>query len=73
MGTAVTEKTIEIDDEVLAEAAKFLGTTTDEETVNAALRELMERVRRMEAFERLREVAATGQFDELLDKKKFRS
>ena len=74
METAVTEKKLELDIDVkaLAEAAEFFGTTTDNETVNKALREVMIRVQRMKAFDELCEIAETGQFDELLDKKKLR-
>jgi Arc/MetJ family transcription regulator len=71
---SVTEKKVElsVDMDALAGAAEFFGTTTDDETVNMALREVMVRVRRMAAFQQLRAVAATGQFDSLLDKKKRR-
>jgi Arc/MetJ family transcription regulator len=57
-----------IDVAALAEAAEFFGTSSDVETVNMALREVMVRVRRARALAGLVEVAKTGQFDELLDK-----
>ncbi|MFT4188487.1 MAG: type II toxin-antitoxin system VapB family antitoxin [Aeromicrobium sp.] len=43
---------IDIDDEALAAAAAELGTTSKVATVNAALREVADRRRRLEAFER---------------------
>ncbi|WP_327084622.1 type II toxin-antitoxin system VapB family antitoxin [Nocardiopsis sp. EMB25] len=41
---------IDIDDEALTRAAAVLGTSTPEETVNAALRQMVERARRMSAL-----------------------
>lgn len=62
-GPPVTKTWIDIDGRWLAEAAKELGTTTDSETVNAALK----RVVRFEAFRRQVEFARSGGFDDLLD------
>jgi Arc/MetJ family transcription regulator len=45
-----TKTTIALDDEKLALAAKELGTTTKEETINAALAFVVERRRRIEAL-----------------------
>jgi Arc/MetJ family transcription regulator len=58
MATAKTP--IEIDQEALAVAAEVLGTTTKKDTVNAALREV---------GQRLGEMADRGDFDEFLDDK----
>jgi Arc/MetJ family transcription regulator len=69
---AVTEIRVNVDEEALAEAAEILGTETDEETVNAALLEMAERRKRRRAFEKLVEMAKTGQFDELLVKSNYR-
>lgn len=63
---------IDLDDEALAAAAKLFRTTTKKDTVNTALREAAARLRRAEALAELVEIAATGQFDELFDKKRRR-
>jgi Arc/MetJ family transcription regulator len=55
---------IDLDDEALAAAMKLMGTTTKKDTVNLALRDYVERVRRLEAFERLAERGARGEFDQ---------
>jgi Arc/MetJ family transcription regulator len=47
----MTRTTLDIDDELLAAAARELGTTTPEETVNAALAEVSQRRRRAEGFD----------------------
>lgn len=54
---------IDIDDEALAVAARYLGTTTKKDTVNAALREIGDRRRRMAAIERMRQMVANGDVD----------
>ncbi|MCP2274735.1 type II toxin-antitoxin system VapB family antitoxin [Nocardia amikacinitolerans] len=54
---------IDVDDEALAEAARHLGTTTKRDTVNAALREIVDRRRRAAAVARMREMVATGEID----------
>ena len=61
-----------VDEDALAGAAKYLGTTGKEETINAALREFDRRRRRLEAFDELVAMARTGMFDELLDKRNYR-
>ncbi|MDX6394338.1 MAG: hypothetical protein QOJ73_5401 [Streptosporangiaceae bacterium] len=58
---------IEIDQEALAIAAEVLGTATMEDTVNAALREVGQRLMRLRALARLGEMAGRGDFDEFLD------
>jgi Arc/MetJ family transcription regulator len=69
----MTKTPVEIDDEALAAAAKVLGTTTKKDTVNAALREVSQRLLRLRALEQLGEMADQGQFDEFLgDKDTFR-
>jgi Arc/MetJ family transcription regulator len=69
----MTKTPVEIDDEALAAAAKVLGTTTKKDTVNAALREVSQRLLRLRALEQLGEMADQGQFDEFLgDKDAFR-
>ncbi|HCT75493.1 MAG TPA: antitoxin [Micromonosporaceae bacterium] len=68
----MTKMLIDIDDEALAEAAKVLGTKTNEDSVNTALREGAARLRRAKAFDRLGEMAERGDFDELLDKQNYR-
>jgi Arc/MetJ family transcription regulator len=65
----MTKTPVEIDDEALAAAAKVLGTKTKKDTVNAALREVSQRLVRLGALEQLGEMADQGQFDEFLDNK----
>ncbi|MEO3854179.1 type II toxin-antitoxin system VapB family antitoxin [Acrocarpospora sp. B8E8] len=54
---------IDLDDDLVAEVAKALGTSTKKETVNSALREVLENRRRALALARLREAAGEGAFD----------
>ncbi|GIG02870.1 type II toxin-antitoxin system VapB family antitoxin [Catellatospora citrea] len=63
---------IDVDEELLAEAAEVFGTKTKKDTVNTALRESAAQRRRAEAFDELSALADTGYFDELLDKKNYR-
>lgn len=49
---------IDLDDEALTEAMRLMGTSTKKETVNAALRDYVARVKRLEAAEKL---AARGE------------
>lgn len=63
---------IDIDEEALAKASVLLGTKTKKDTVNAALRETAERLRRANAYADLAEQAESGSFDELLDKGSYR-
>ena len=67
----VSRTVIDLDDELVAEVARALGTRTKKDTVNTALREVLENRRRAVALTRLREAAAEGAFDlELLDDKR---
>lgn len=50
---------IEIDDEALAIAARVLGTATPEETVNAALREVGQRLVRLRTLARLEQARSS--------------
>jgi Arc/MetJ family transcription regulator len=68
----VTKVLIDVDDDALAEAAGLLGTRTKKDTVNIALRETAERLRRARALARLAEMGEAGEFDELLDKSSYR-
>jgi Arc/MetJ family transcription regulator len=71
---AMTKTPVEIDDEALAAAAEVLGTKTKKDTVNAALREVSQRLLRLRALEKLGEMADRGDFDEYLaDKDSYRS
>ncbi|SNT17376.1 antitoxin of type II TA system, VapB [Streptosporangium subroseum] len=54
---------IDMDDDLLAEAAKALGTGTKKETVDTVLREMLENRHRALALARLRGAAAEGAFD----------
>ena len=66
---AVMKTPIEIDQEALETAAEVLGTKTKKDTVNAALREVGQRLLRLRALARLGEMADSGDFDEFLDNK----
>jgi Arc/MetJ family transcription regulator len=67
----VSRTVIDLDDDLVAEVARALGTRTKKDTVNTALREVLENRRRAVALARLREAAAEGAFDlELLDDKR---
>jgi Arc/MetJ family transcription regulator len=68
----MTKRLIDLDDEALDEAAALFGTKTKKDTVNTALREAAQRQRRAQALAELVEIAKTGQFDELLDKRNYR-
>nr|QZD57786.1 type II toxin-antitoxin system VapB family antitoxin [Glycomyces sp. TRM65418] len=65
---------IDLDDDLLAEVSKALGTSTKKETVNTALREVLETRRRAMALTRLRAMVADGAIDSefLMDKKNYR-
>ena len=65
---------IDLDDDLVADVARALGTRTKKETVNTALREVLENRRRAVALTRLREAAADGAFDLALlaDKDNYR-
>jgi Arc/MetJ family transcription regulator len=54
---------IDLDDELLTAVAQALGTSTKKETVNTALREVLENRRRALALTRLRAAADDGGFD----------
>ena len=55
-------KSIELDDEALAELGAYFGTVGASATVNAALLDLVLRLRRERAFDDLVEMAARGEF-----------
>lgn len=57
---------IEIDQEALETAAEVLGTKTKKDTVNAALKEVGQRLIRLRALATLGEMADRGDFDEFL-------
>jgi Arc/MetJ family transcription regulator len=63
---------IDVDEDALAAASQLLGTKTKKDTVNQALRETAERLRRADALARLAELGESGAFDELLDKATYR-
>jgi len=60
---------IEIDQEALATAAEVLGTKTKKDPVNAALREVGQRLVRLRALAALGEMADRGDFDEFVGNK----
>ncbi|WP_431967138.1 type II toxin-antitoxin system VapB family antitoxin [Nocardia sp. bgisy134] len=62
---------IDLDDELVADVAKELGTGTKKDTVNAALREVLENRRRALALTRLQDAVAEGAFDlDILENKR---
>ncbi|MEU0507411.1 type II toxin-antitoxin system VapB family antitoxin [Nocardia sp. NPDC005998] len=65
---------IDLDDQLLADVSKTLGTSTKKDTVHAALREVLENQRRVLALIRLQDAASDGAFDlDLLeDKRQYR-
>nr|WP_198587274.1 type II toxin-antitoxin system VapB family antitoxin [Glycomyces xiaoerkulensis] len=65
---------IDIDADLLGEVSQVLGTSTKKETVNAALKEVLESRRRAMALTRLRASAADGSVDLSLfeDKRNYR-
>ncbi|BDT84731.1 type II toxin-antitoxin system VapB family antitoxin [Nocardia cyriacigeorgica] len=63
---------IDVDDQALAEAQQLLGTATKKDTVNAALVEIAQRLKRVKALNELTEMAEQGDFDMLLDKDAYR-
>jgi Arc/MetJ family transcription regulator len=62
----VSMTNIEIDDSTLAEAMRLLGTMTKKDTVNRALAEVVQRLKRIEALENLRAAAGRGEFDDAI-------
>ncbi|MFV2194710.1 type II toxin-antitoxin system VapB family antitoxin [Nocardiopsis sp. LOL_012] len=65
---------IDIDDEALCRASELLGTTTAEDTVNTALRQVAARSDRARALNRIREPVDEGSVDLnlLMDKRNYR-
>lgn len=57
---------IDLDDDELEQAMRYLGTTTKKDTVNTALREVNERRRRLAALERMAARYERGEFDTAL-------
>lgn len=66
---AMIKTPIEIDQDALEIAAEVLGTRTKKDTVNAALREVGQRLVRMRALARIGEMADRGDFDEFAENK----
>jgi Arc/MetJ family transcription regulator len=67
----MTRTVIDLDDDLVADVAKALGTGTKKETVNTALREVLENRRRALALIRLRAAASEGAFGlELFEEKR---
>ena len=68
----MTKSLIDLDDDALAEAAALFGTKTKKDTVNTALRDAAQRLRRLQALDRLGDMGTAGDFDDLLDKREYR-
>ncbi|MEV6976764.1 type II toxin-antitoxin system VapB family antitoxin [Kitasatospora sp. NPDC093806] len=54
---------VDVDDAILAEAMRLMGTSTKKDTINGALADYVNRLKRLEALERLSARAARGEFD----------
>lgn len=65
---------IDLDEDLVSSVARELGTSTKKDTVNAALREVLENRRRALALTRLRDAVSDGAFDLTLlqDKRNYR-
>jgi Arc/MetJ family transcription regulator len=68
----MTKTLIDIDEQLLADAAIAFGTKTKKDTVAAALREGVERKKRALALARLAARADAARFDALLEKETYR-
>lgn len=55
---------VDLDDDALDDAMRLLGTKTKKDTINTALREVAQRLRRVEASQRLFEMGRRGDFDQ---------
>jgi Arc/MetJ family transcription regulator len=62
----MTTTQIDLDDDELEQAMRYLGTATKKDTVNTALREVNARRRRLAALERMAERYERGEFDTAL-------
>ncbi|TJZ39873.1 DUF2191 domain-containing protein [Streptomyces piniterrae] len=60
---------IDINEEALEGAAQVLGTKTKKDTVNTALLEVTQRIKRARALAQLVEMADRGDFDEFVGNK----
>ncbi|WP_236543924.1 type II toxin-antitoxin system VapB family antitoxin [Spiractinospora alimapuensis] len=63
---------IDIDDQALAKGAEVLGTATKQDTVNAALKDVGERIAKAKAFAELLAMGDRGDFEVLKDKRNYR-
>jgi Arc/MetJ family transcription regulator len=54
---------VDIDDTILAEAMRLMGTTTKKDTINNALADYVNRLKRLEAMEKMARRAEAGQFE----------
>ncbi|RJO71265.1 type II toxin-antitoxin system VapB family antitoxin [Nocardia panacis] len=67
----MTRTVIDLDDQLMSDVSKTLGTATKKDTVNAALREVLENRRRAMALTRLQQAVAEGALDlAILDEKR---
>ncbi|MEU0392005.1 type II toxin-antitoxin system VapB family antitoxin [Streptomyces sp. NPDC006208] len=63
---------VNLDDEILAEAMRLMGTKTKKDTINGALHEYVQRLKRLEAMQDLAERAERGEFDDAIEAYKAR-
>ncbi|ALC22607.1 Arc/MetJ family transcription regulator [Streptomyces pristinaespiralis] len=66
MEVRVSMTNVNLDDDVLAEAMRLMGTTTKKDTINGALLDYVHRLKRLEAMQDLAERAESGEFDEAI-------
>ncbi|MBW5483473.1 type II toxin-antitoxin system VapB family antitoxin [Streptomyces bambusae] len=57
---------VDLDDDVLAEAMRLMGTRTKKDTINGALLDYVQRIKRLQALEELGRRAAQGEFDDAI-------
>jgi Arc/MetJ family transcription regulator len=70
IGGSMSITQIDLNDEALAEAMELMGTKTKKETVNTALLEYVDRMKRLKAAERLLERGRRGEFDAAAEAKR---
>lgn len=71
--TRFKKQYLEIDEDALEEARSILETSSIKDTVNTALLEVAQRLKRLRAYDQLRQMGQAGEFDHLLDKSRYRA
>jgi Arc/MetJ family transcription regulator len=68
----MTRIRVDVDDEALAEASRLFGTKTARDTINGALREVAQRLRRAEGLAELATPGRASAFEDLVDRRNDR-